>query len=50
LTGDKLPALNKELRSRKLAEIKVISENDWQAAHQDDASSAPPSGMMRERD
>jgi hypothetical protein len=46
LTGDKLPALNQRLAAKKLGELKVISETDWQATHKDDTS-APPAGMMR---
>ena len=47
LTADKLPALNKQLKAKKMAVLSVIPEAEWQASHQDDASSAPPGGMMR---
>jgi len=51
LTADKLPALNKQLKAKKMAVLSVIPEAEWQAAHQDEASSSPPGGMMRrERD
>jgi hypothetical protein len=52
LAGQQLPALNKQLSSKKLAPIQVISEADWQKAQT--ATSASPSpgttGRMREMD
>src|SRR5438270_6465715 len=50
ITNQQLPPINKQLAAKKLGEIKVISEKDWQAAHPDVAEAAPPSKQMREMD
>jgi hypothetical protein len=50
-TSQQLPAVNRQLQSKKLGEIKTVSEKDWQAAHSDDGdASASPSKQMREMD
>ncbi len=36
VTDRQLPAINRQLPSRKLNPIKVLSETDWQKQHQDD--------------
>jgi hypothetical protein len=43
LTGQQLPTLNRSLQGKKLAAIKVISEQEWQAAHKDELGSSGPS-------
>jgi hypothetical protein len=52
LTSQQLPAMNKQLASKKLPTLQVISEADWQKAQS--ATSAAPgpatNGMMREMD
>ncbi len=51
LTNQQLPAINRALPAKKLGEIKVISEPEWQAAHKDElGSSGPPQSMSREID
>jgi hypothetical protein len=52
LTNQQLPAINRELQAKKLAPIKVITEQDWQKEHAEEASaSAGAPGMQRyERD
>ncbi len=47
LTTRRLPELNRQLEANKLGAIKLISEEEWQAAHQDDAPAAPPPGRLR---
>jgi hypothetical protein len=45
LTDQQLPPLNRQLERKKLGEIKIISEQEWQAAQNAAAgpSSSPPS-------
>jgi len=51
LTSQQLPAINRQLQSKKLGEIKTISEKDWQATHSDDADAAASQPkQMREMD
>jgi hypothetical protein len=48
LTNQQLPALNRQLDAKKLGAIKVISEQEWQNAHQEDESaSASPAAVQR---
>jgi len=51
LTDQQLPPLNRQLERKKLGEIKIISEQEWQAAQNAAAgpSSSPPS-QAREMD
>ena len=43
VTNQQLPGINRQLQSKKLAEIKVISEKEWQSANQEEGegSSSP---------
>ena len=50
LTASQLPALNKQLSSKKLEPIKVLSEQEWQAAQDKEGGQAGASGMRSRRD
>ncbi len=52
LTSQQLSAINKQLASKKLATLQVISEADWQKAQSARSASTGPAtnGMMREMD
>ena len=52
LTTQQLPALNRQLEAKKLGAIQVISEQEWEKAHQEEesASASPAGGRRREMD
>ena len=52
LTTQQLPALNRQLEAKKLGAIQVISEQEWEKAHQEEesASVSPAGGRRREMD
>jgi len=45
LTGRQLPALNQDLQAKKLAPIRVISEDDWRKSHADELPAGRPAAQ-----
>ena len=50
LTSEQLPGINRSLTQKKVAPIQVLSETDWQKAHQDGGPSRTSGLQVRESD
>ena len=50
LTSEQLPGINSALTQKKLAPIQVVSEADWQKAHQGGGTSKVSGLQVREID
>jgi len=50
LTSDQLPGINSELQKQKLGPITVLTEADWQKAHQPGAGGPAPTATTRMRE